>query len=169
MLIIWGQRLYGKVDEVPGLFYVRTRFFHIYYIPLFPLQTFIVLAGSETGNGFKGKATSMSFKSVLFGWLRGGCVVGAIAGLIGAIINACQLGGADAEDALVGLIASAVLAVVCVFGYWLSTRLVRASYERALQLAEELGIPLDMIEEHFGGQPLSEVEPADPYDERLRD
>ena len=169
MIIIWGQRLCGKVDEVPGLFYVRTRFFHVYYIPLIPLQTFIILAGSETGSGFKGKPVSMSFKSVLFGWLRGGCVVGAIVGTIGAVINACELGGAEAEDAVVGLVASALLAAGCVFGYWLSTRLGRASYERALQMGEELGIPLDMIEEHLGGQPLPEVQPADPYDERLRD
>jgi hypothetical protein len=136
MLIIWGQRLCGKVDEVPGLFHVRTRFFHVYYIPLIPLATFIILAGSETGNGFKGKQISMSFKSVLFGWLRGGCVVGAIVGTIVAIVNACQLGGPDSEDALVGLVAAGVLALGCVFGYWLSTRLQRAGHDRALQLGE---------------------------------
>ena len=169
MIIIWGQRMYGKVDEVPGLFHVRTRFFHLWFIPLIPLATFVVLAGSESGNGFKGKQIAMSFKSVLFGWLRGGCLVGAIAGLVGAVVYACQLGDPEAEDALVGLVASAVLAVGCVFGFWLTTRLQRASHERALQLAEELGLPLDMIEEHLSGQPIPEVQPADPYEERLRD
>jgi hypothetical protein len=169
MIVIWGQRLYGKTDEVPGLFYVRTRFFHVYYVPLIPLQTFVVLAGSETDRGFKGKPVSMSFKSVLFGWLRGACVVGAIGGLIAAVVNACQLAGPEAEDALVWLIFSAVLAAGCGFGNWLSTRLQRASYERALQLGEELGIPLDLLEEHLGGQPVADAQPADPYDERLRD
>jgi hypothetical protein len=37
MIIVWGSRLYGKVDAVPGLFHVATRFGHIWYLPLIPM------------------------------------------------------------------------------------------------------------------------------------
>ena len=49
MIIVWGTKLYGKVDEVPGMFHVATRFFHLWYIPLVPLSsavTMIVAASS---------------------------------------------------------------------------------------------------------------------------
>jgi hypothetical protein len=169
MIIIWGQRLCGRVDEVPGLFHVRTRFFHVYYIPLIPLQSFIILAGSESGSGFKGKPVSMSFKSVLAGWLRGGSVVGAIVGAIVAVVNACQLGGPEHDEAVMWLVVSVVLLLGCVGGYALSLLLAKASYERALQMGEELGIPLDLLEEHLGGPAIPEVQPADPYEDRLKD
>jgi len=39
MVIVWGSRLYGKVDVVPGFFHVATRFGHVYYLPLIPTQS----------------------------------------------------------------------------------------------------------------------------------
>ena len=79
MIIIYGQRNCGKVDKVPNLFYVITKFAQIYWLPLIPLGSYIVLEGSETDQGFKGVQTSLSFKSILAGWLRAGLVVGMIA------------------------------------------------------------------------------------------
>jgi hypothetical protein len=39
--------LYGKVDQVPGLFFVATRFFDVQFIPLVPLESFLVFEEVE--------------------------------------------------------------------------------------------------------------------------
>ena len=52
MIYVYGSRLFGKVDVVPGLFHVQTKFGHFNYIPLIPMQSYVVL--SHTGKTFRG-------------------------------------------------------------------------------------------------------------------
>jgi hypothetical protein len=40
--VIYGTRCYGRSNRRAGLGYVTTRFFHISYLPLVPLQTLFV-------------------------------------------------------------------------------------------------------------------------------
>src|SRR5262245_52980403 len=87
MIVIWGKRLFGKCDQVPGVGYVATQFFHIQFLPLVPLQSFVIEEGSEGGDGFRGVPIPLSIKSILFGWLRAGLVIGAIVGMIASIDN----------------------------------------------------------------------------------
>jgi hypothetical protein len=70
-VLIVGKRLCGKVDRVPGLFYVSTMFFHIDYVPLVPVSSFLVFEGTEQGEQFRGMQIKMSGRSVLAGLLRG--------------------------------------------------------------------------------------------------
>jgi hypothetical protein len=70
-VVIVGKRLCGKVDRVPELFYVSTMFFHIDYVPLFPVSSYLVFEGTEQGEQFRGTQIKMSGKSVLAGFLRG--------------------------------------------------------------------------------------------------
>jgi hypothetical protein len=70
-VIVYGQRLCGKVDRVPSLFYVSTRFFHVDYVPLFPVASYLIFEGSEQGEQFRGAQIKMSGKSVVAGLLRG--------------------------------------------------------------------------------------------------
>jgi uncharacterized membrane protein YidH (DUF202 family) len=78
MYLIYGESLRGKVDQVPGRFYVATRFFHMLGIPLFPAGTYLVWEGSE----WKGAWTPQSlrvgrFNLPLFaGWERKGSFTG---------------------------------------------------------------------------------------------
>ncbi len=44
-----------------------TRFFHVCYVPLVPLASFVLLPESDAG-----LPTALSGKSVLFAYLRGG-------------------------------------------------------------------------------------------------
>ena len=46
--IVWGARLLGKVDCVPGMFHVATMFAHLYYIPLIPMQSYVVFSEPTT-------------------------------------------------------------------------------------------------------------------------
>ncbi|MEO6954188.1 MAG: hypothetical protein ABI321_20460 [Polyangia bacterium] len=68
MLIIWGQRMYGRVDRFAGS-YVATRFFHIYYVPLIPLSSWLVLKDNGK-DGFIGTQVPMQGRSVLLAWAR---------------------------------------------------------------------------------------------------
>src|SRR3954470_304932 len=85
MVIIWGTTHAGKVDEVPGLFHVVTQFGHLYYIPLIPTGSYIVLEKNSDG-GFRGASIPISFKSWLVAWLREACILGIVASVIGGFI-----------------------------------------------------------------------------------
>jgi hypothetical protein len=67
--IRYGTRLSGKVDSFAGS-YVATKFFHIWYVPLIPLSSWLVL-GNDSGI-----AIPMDWRSVLAGYARG---IGSIA------------------------------------------------------------------------------------------
>jgi hypothetical protein len=144
MLIIFGQKRCGKVDHVPGLFYVITEFFHVYYFPLIPLGSYLILDG---GSSTQGTRISISFKSVLMGWFRALLVVGFFAGLLSAGVAAAELGAhkLSMEAILVPL----MIAGLCALFYWLTKRSERAGYGRALTLAEQVGIPQEYVEKSF--------------------
>jgi hypothetical protein len=135
-MIIFGTRLFGKVDEVPGLFHVATRFAHIDYVPLVPTGTFVVF--SEEGSGFRGASIGMSGKSVIVAWARAACVIAGIAGLVMLFI---AFTSSRADHGL--LLAAMVLAGSGVGGYAASKMIpaiTHASYERACEIAAAAGI-----------------------------
>ena len=75
MLLIFGTRLFGKVDQVDDV-HVATKFFHVQFVPLFPLESWVVL--SKDGDGWQGfPMAKLAWKSVLIAWLRAALVVGA--------------------------------------------------------------------------------------------
>ena len=172
-MIIFGTRLFGKCDQVGNLFHVRTRFFHVWFVPLIPVQSFIVLTGSEHYGGFKGVPTPMSLKSVLLGWLRGAVIVG----MIFLAFSAVSLGLAFANEqdpaALVGAIFCAALVGGGILLFWLSVRFAGAGYHRALDLADQLGLPHDVVEQVYAGGTAAEPHRDDrsdqDYDDRPRD
>jgi hypothetical protein len=74
--------LFGRVDKVAGgLFYVGTVFVHIFFIPLLPLQSFIVRRDKDRWVAFEGIPTTLSPKSALHAWVRAGAVVTLLSGL----------------------------------------------------------------------------------------
>lgn len=75
---VHGEHMYGYVDRVPGLCHVATQFFHINFVPLFPLGTYLILEGANPQQGPQGKRIPMSAKSVLLGYFRGWVGLGAI-------------------------------------------------------------------------------------------
>ncbi|HZS35987.1 MAG TPA: hypothetical protein VFF06_04135 [Polyangia bacterium] len=72
----YGTRLSGKVDSFAGS-YVATRFFHIYYVPLIPLSSWLVLG--EDGASTRALPTTLDVRSIAAAYLRG---VGSIAALV---------------------------------------------------------------------------------------
>ncbi len=93
-IVYLGERRYGRVDHVPGLFYTSTTFWHINYIPVFPLRSYVVLEGSEDGREFRGTQIPLRFKSVAAGYLRAwlGLVACFAAGVAGLAMTGFYLG-----------------------------------------------------------------------------
>lgn len=78
MIIVYGTRFYGRVREC-GRSFVGTQFVHIYWIPLIPIGTRLVL--EEVGGQYRTLNTGFSFTSMMAGYLR---IWGPLA-LIGAL------------------------------------------------------------------------------------
>ncbi len=138
MVIVWGTTHAGKVDEVPGgMFHVVTRFGHVYYIPLIPTSSFVVIEKLADG-GFNGAAIPLSFKSILAGWLRGGSIVAMIFAAIGLAITLSDAKAAPLAwlvPAMVGVAAPIVLVLTYKLKFF-----TEASYERAKELAQIIGL-----------------------------
>lgn len=142
MIVIWGNRLYGKVDQVPGRCHVATRFFHLYFIPLIPLGSYVVGKGYEE----EGLPIDLSAKSVCAAWMRASFVIMSVVGGFMALANA-------ADPTLLSL-GIGLLAFGVAGGIAANTNagLNQASYERAVELCDRLGIddrgdvfPLDLV------------------------
>lgn len=149
MVVIYGTRLMGKVDRVDALGHVATQFFHLYYVPLIPTGSYLVL--SEQGDDFRGVSVPLSFKSIVTAWLRAGTFLGFVACTIIAIV--C-LG--DKKNDVASAIAFGCMAAVClvtfIATYYLSW-FTKASYERAMQIAGLVGLSDEarlMLEVSYG-------------------
>jgi len=138
MVIVWGTTNAGKVDQVPGgMFHVVTRFGHVYYIPLIPTASYVVLQELEDG-GFNGAQIPISFKSILAGWLRGGSIVAILGAIVATLIMVF-----DAQNAPFAWVLPVLIGIVATVTLVLSYKLklfTEASYERAKELAQHLGL-----------------------------
>lgn len=139
-MVIFGKRLFGQADRVPGLFSVRTQFFHVNFVPLVPLASFLVFEekGSSSPRGIELK--NLRWNSVLLAWVRTplwiACAVGSILGLV--------TGGGIQHDWHTG---APLLAVSLAAGAaWYATyRFSAASFERATELARAASLPPQVI------------------------
>src|SRR5215510_5340106 len=85
-LIVFGVRMFGKVDQVNGVFHIATRFFHLNFLPLFPTESYLVLP-----DGSVIQLEKISWVSVRMAWLR--VLLGALA--LAALIGGFEMLGGD--------------------------------------------------------------------------
>jgi len=147
MIFVFGSRFYGKVDQVPGLGYVATRFAHIQFFPLLPMGSYLVFG--EDDSNYQGVRIPLSGKSVLVAWLRAALfLVGIAVGLFAVI----ALADNDIADALwPGAIC---LAALVLYAFTKSAKGIgKATSTRAIQLAKCADIPeeaLDNLTSQYG-------------------
>ena len=144
---VFGTRLFGQADRVPGLFCVRTKFFHVNFIPLFPLASYLVFEekGSE-GRGIELK--KLRWNSVLLAWVRTPLW---IAGAVGAVIGLVEGIGVQHDWQTAAPVLG--IALVACAAWYASYRLSAASFERASELARTAGLPppfIAALEQRFG-------------------
>ena len=144
MIVFFGSQFYGKVDKVPMLGHVATSFFYIQFVPLIPLGSYLVL---EDGQG--SLSVGFSFKSLLVAWLRTALVIGAFALLIAGII-------AIGDRSTLGMAAcfgGMAFCAAAMFGSYYVPLVGQASFERAMQLADQVGVRPEFrltLEVHYG-------------------
>jgi hypothetical protein len=140
MVIVYGSRLMGRVDRVPGLFHVATRFGHIYYLPLIPLQSFLVMA--EQGDQFRGVPIPMSGKSILFAWARAGLFLMTIVAIMVAVMALTDRHMKAAGPVIFAVLCAAAFALLMWF-----RGCTHCGYDRAEKLARAAGFTEAGIEE----------------------
>lgn len=132
MVLIWGSSLYGKVDEVPGLGYVATQFGHLYYLPLIPMGSYIVL-NEENGLGgseWQGTSIGLNGKSILIGYLRAALVLALIVAGFAVFLSSAKVTAAIVAG-LAGLLA---------FGTYMIPGVATADHPTARRMAKQLGM-----------------------------
>lgn len=150
-VITFGTGYAGKVDRVPGLFYVTTKVFQVVNIPLVPLGSFIVREGTEEQSlvaglhSFEGAPTALSMKSYFWAWARAlwfGAALLASIGVLPLVLGFYKMPG---FVYLGGMVAGILLLVLWVR----SRRGLTATQERAMELAKQLQIPREKVTEAF--------------------
>jgi hypothetical protein len=154
-MIVYGTRHYGRIEEFRNT-YVVTSFIHIWFLPIIPTGSHLVLGESEDGEATRGIPAGLSGRSVFAGYLRVWGIFGVIGSLIALFIAAKSAFGAeDMTDALVDLVIAGfvfvVAAVVLVVAFGLIGRLSTEEKRKRL------------VYEHFAGMP---VDPASLRDAR---
>jgi len=85
MLLIYGVQKMGSVDQVDNLFSVKTNFIHIYYVPLLPIGTHLVLKSGES------VSLGLNLKSIFTAYFRFACFLAFIIGVGGVAISSSPL------------------------------------------------------------------------------
>jgi hypothetical protein len=146
-MIVFGIRLFGKAEIVPGVFFIATRFFHICFIPLFPMQSFVILEGPDQDGG--GAALpGLHWGSISMGYLRGLLLVGAV------VLSVMAWNKVETHAVTTQVRPMLLLALGCVAGFAGSYRLARASAESLEALRGVAGVPAQVItraKERLGG------------------
>ena len=165
MVYVFGSRLYGKVDNVKGLFHVATKFGHFDYFPLFPMGSWLVT--EKDGNGWRGIPIPVSLKSVLMGWMRAVALFALAGGIAGMVIAIGDLQNSrptparvltsgrviparsTSSAAMTGIAFSTSLVVASLFlliGSRYVPGLGKASPRRAEELGRLLGLSEDVLQ-----------------------
>jgi hypothetical protein len=139
MIIIGGSSLYGRVDKVPGLFHVATQFAHIFWLPVIPLGSIIIL--EENAHGYRGVKYGLSGRSVLAAYLRSWPLLAAVGLLTAAGLILTDGGAGRAAAVLAGLAGIGMLAAgLAAHGLWAT-----ASEERFHKLCARLEVDPDEL------------------------
>ncbi len=106
MVIVYGTRFYGKVRAC-GRSFLGTQFVHLYYLPLIPIGTHLILEQNANGT-YKSMKTAFSVRSILAAYLR---VWGPIACILAVCFGLSALGDVG-DDGLAMAVVGVFTAVV---------------------------------------------------------
>jgi hypothetical protein len=147
MIFVFGLRLFGRVDSVPGRFYVATEFYHVQLLPIVPMQSWLITR--QEGGSWEGVKIPLCRKSVAVAWVRG---VAAITAFVAGLWALAEAGATTDGDwqvpAALGLVAAAAFAATK-----LARAITHATCERACELARLAGYRergIDEIRELYG-------------------
>ncbi len=147
MILIYGESLNGKTDHVRGLFYVKTRFSHVWWLPLLPQYSVVFI---DDGTESYGADLAWSWKSAFTAWIRTYAGIVAVVALGYVSLNTLFVhpgvqGGLTSEQLTKSLgIAGLAIGAYASTYFW-----ARPSYQKALRLAEKLDLPDEIVNAHY--------------------
>ena len=138
-MIVFGIRLFGKAEIVPGVFFIVTRFFHICFVPLIPMQSFIIF-GEPDGEGDGAPLASLHWGSISMAYLRGLLFVGALvlAFMAWNKVETTHVPWSQVRPML-------LMSLGCVAASFGSYRLARATAESVEALRKVDGVPSHVL------------------------
>ena len=171
-MLHFGQMRCGKVDQFAGLFHVVTEFFHVNFVPLVPVRSFLVptldvpLMGGTGGE----VPIKLSVKSVLTAWVRTALVLLVLfnvlfflGNLVRWVVTWARPGAAPPPEMLPdALLNPLALAIGFAIFLGLTYRFSKAGYDRAVELAALLGLTEDDLNARRDGA-APPVHPTDAY------
>lgn len=149
MILIWGSNFYGKTDVVPGLFHVATRFGHLWYIPLIPMGSYLLIDED------RGVDIPLSGKSLLLTYVRAFALVLLVLASLSMFVGLTDQWLTTTEK-ITSVAYFIGAAAFMYFTTWHSLAR-KASYSRALELARALGPEAEILVERYFEQ-ISEKE-----------
>ena len=131
---VHGEEYYGKTEHVRGMFYVTTMFYHVNFLPLWPLHSALLLEDLDRPTFYRGMDIPLYWKSVILGFLRGWLGAAAIiVYMIGCMI-ATECLTANKQDDWQGLFAAVAVFFVIrhvlvseTWDYWIALGLLLAA------------------------------------------
>jgi len=149
MLWILGTTYAGKVDHAAGLFFVKTLFRHVYWVPILPVASYLLWDDPE--RPYRGVRIPLCWRSVIKAWLWLYPIV--VVCLLAALVTFVGIPPPSAENlTLRRLVGLPILAIIIVLPIWLWRRLAQLSTARARELAALFDIPEVVVEEHRKGR-----------------
>jgi hypothetical protein len=168
MFMLGGQNFYGKIDRVPGLFFVATQFIHLLYIPVIPMGAHLVIEDADDmalrsrsparyrtaksidflvgGNSFRSAKLGFNLRSLLYAWVN-------IALVIYALMNAYSIWEVTRYSWYEGQSVWPAVGnvVACLAGLAIIRWSSFANEKRALELGRHLGLDDATVLSHVNG------------------
>jgi hypothetical protein len=143
-MVVFGARLYGKVHAVPGVFYISTRFLHLFFVPIIPTSSWVILDTTKPRSWFSSQRTGLELKcirwgSVVMAWLR--LLLLLLAAM--SIIVAATLVGLSAH--VLRITSCAVFGFSCLAALIYSYRTSRATLADLDKLSRVPGVPAELL------------------------
>jgi hypothetical protein len=147
-MIILGRRYAGRVDHVRGLFFVKSYFCHIYWLPWFPLGSYLLWDDPQNPN--RGVRIPLCWRSVFKAWL---CWYPLqIVCLLAIFAIVVPLGPPSPQQLMMRrFVGIAIAAFIVILPFLLSWKWRTITAKRARDLAALLSISEFMVHEHMKG------------------
>jgi hypothetical protein len=156
-MMIIGDDYFGKVDSVPGLFFVKTRFLHCNCFPLVPRESYLFLDAKTDLSGYCGVKIPFGWKSLGIAWSRAVLAIAIAMSLFagGVVLFVGTVDGTVHRGIYLG--ASWSIALILILIMRLTYKCEPANLKRAVELGHYLGFASEEVERWFS---LSNTEVA---------
>jgi hypothetical protein len=135
-MIIIGRRFYGSGRRIIGVAEVRTRFFHINYVPLIPLGSWLLQPGTASG----WRLSRLQWGAAAMAWLRTALIVQLIVFPFVAAVN--WFGDPSQRPYAIGAMAATAAAACALF--W-TFRRDEVPFDDAARLVAMAGSPAELV------------------------